>query len=160
SLVDPDNRRPVDFGHRRALLTDLKTRLSRAGQDLRPLVAELLAHIRDGRVKAYLTYRTLHFRRAHERLFAHGSYLALEATGARRKHTGALARSLGDEVVVVVVPRLVVRLTGGVERPPVGAETWEGTRLVLPTAMAGRRYRNLYTGEVLSPTGEDGAPGL
>jgi (1->4)-alpha-D-glucan 1-alpha-D-glucosylmutase len=160
SLVDPDNRRPVDNDLRRRLLAQLQARVGEAGHDLRPLAAELLAGLPDGRIKAYLIYRALHFRAAHEELFARGGYLPLEATGSRREHVCAFARSLGDQVVLVVVPRLVVGLAGGDERAPVGPGVWEETLLVLPPGMAGWSYRNLYTGEVLTPGTEDGTPSL
>jgi maltooligosyltrehalose synthase len=63
----------------------------------------------------------------------------------------AFARCAGDDVVLVVVPRLVVRLTGGVERPPLGRDVWGKTVLLLPPHLAGRDYQNVFTGAVLSP---------
>ena len=160
ALVDPDNRRPVDYGRRRQLLSDLQRRMDEAGEDLRPLTAELLANLADGNAKLYLIYRMLHFRRAHEPLFAHGTYLPLEAAGPKRDHVCAFARSLEDEAVLVAVPRLVVRLVGGSEQPPMGPEVWETTRLLLPPPLAGRCYRNLLTGEVLAADSQDGTSGL
>jgi (1->4)-alpha-D-glucan 1-alpha-D-glucosylmutase len=160
SLVDPDNRRLVDFARRRALLAELQERVGRAGADLRPLATELLDSMADGRIKLYLIWRSLHFRRAYEDLFTQGSYLPLDATGSKRDHVCAFARVRGEEAVVVVVPRLVVRLTGGVERAPLGPEVWEKTRLLLPPDMTCRRYRNLFTGEVVAAASQDGTPGL
>jgi (1->4)-alpha-D-glucan 1-alpha-D-glucosylmutase len=161
SLVDPDNRRPVDYGRRRAVLAELEGRVARAGGDLTPLTDELLAHLPDGRIKTYLIYQALRFRRAHEELFAHGAYLPLEATGARRDHVCAFARVAGDTtaVAIVVVPRLVARLAGWTERPPLGAEVWGQTRLLLPAPLAGRSYENTLTGEVLAPESYQGTPG-
>jgi (1->4)-alpha-D-glucan 1-alpha-D-glucosylmutase len=159
SLVDPDNRRPVDYRRRREILADLQGRIGAAGHDLTPLTAELLAGMADGRVKAYVTYQTLRYRREQENLFVRGAYLPLEATGAKRDHVCAFARSAGDQVVVVVVPRLVVGLAGGVERPPVGAEVWGKTRLLLPPYLADRSYRNVFTGETVAPANQDGASG-
>jgi (1->4)-alpha-D-glucan 1-alpha-D-glucosylmutase len=161
SLVDPDNRRPVDYGRRRAVLAELEDRVARAGADLTPLTDELLAHLPDGRIKTYLIYQALRFRRAHEELFAHGAYLPLEATGARRDHVCAFARVGGDttEAAVVVVPRLVARLAGGTEVPPQGAELWGQTRLLLPAPLAGPTYENLLTGEVLAAASYQGTPG-
>jgi (1->4)-alpha-D-glucan 1-alpha-D-glucosylmutase len=159
SLVDPDNRRPVDYRRRREVLAELQRRIGEAGSDLAALTAELLAELPDGRVKAYVTYQTLRFRREHENLFARGAYLSLEAAGARRDHVCAFARAAGEEVVLVVVPRLVVGLTGGAERPPLGAEVWGKTRLLLPPYLAGRSYRNVFTGETVAATDEGGAAG-
>ncbi|HEY7423828.1 MAG TPA: malto-oligosyltrehalose synthase, partial [Gemmataceae bacterium] len=160
SLVDPDNRRPVDYRRRRELLNDLQERIDAADGDLRPLAAELLANLPDGRIKLYLIYRALHFRRVHEQLFAHGAYVPLEAAGSKRDHVCAFVRSMDDKAVLVAVPRLVVHLAGGVEQPPMGAEVWETTRLLLPPALAGRRWRNLFTGEMLAAEDQDGASGL
>jgi (1->4)-alpha-D-glucan 1-alpha-D-glucosylmutase len=158
SLVDPDNRRPVDYRRRREVLADLQERSAGAGEDLSPLAGDLVDGIEDGRIKAYVTYQTLNFRRAHPEVFADGAYLPLEATGARRDHVCAFARTAGEEVVLVVVPRLVVRLTGG-ERPPLGSEVWGKTRLLLPPLRGSRTYQNIFTGEVLAPEGPPGAPG-
>jgi (1->4)-alpha-D-glucan 1-alpha-D-glucosylmutase len=161
SLVDPDNRRPVDYQRRRTVLAELQDRVAAAGEDLTPLTGELLAHLPDGRIKAYLIYQTLRFRRAHADLFAHGAYLPLEATGARRDHVCAFARSSADgsDLVIVVVPRLVARLAGDTERPPIGSEVWNKTRLLLPAALAGQSYQNVLTGEVLEPASYQGTPG-
>src|SRR5213078_2924051 len=72
SLVDPDNRRPVDYDHRGALLNDLKQRLQLAGQDLTALTRQLLSTPEDGRVKLYLTYQVMNYRRSHQDLFSRG----------------------------------------------------------------------------------------
>jgi (1->4)-alpha-D-glucan 1-alpha-D-glucosylmutase len=160
SLVDPDNRRPVDYRRRRDLLSDLQRRIGELGDDLRPLAAELLANMAEGHAKLYLIYRALHFRREHEQLFAHGSYLPLEAAGPKRDFVCAFARSLAGETVLVAIPRLVVRLTEGIERPPMGPEVWKTTRLLLPPPLAGRSYCNLFTGEVMSDENEDGTSSL
>jgi (1->4)-alpha-D-glucan 1-alpha-D-glucosylmutase len=158
SLVDPDNRRPVDYGKRRELLAELEGQIERAGHDLTPLVSELLANLPDGRIKLYLIYKTLNFRRAHEGIFAQGDYLPLEAAGCNRDHVCAFARLAGDELVVVIVPRLVVRLTSGVEQPPLGSDVWGKTRLLMPLQLTGRRYLNILTGETLEPVNQEGTP--
>jgi (1->4)-alpha-D-glucan 1-alpha-D-glucosylmutase len=155
SLVDPDNRRPIDYSRRRDVLAELEGRIAQAGDEpergLAGLANELVDGAQDGRIKAYVVYQALRFRRAHTSVFGRGDYLALEAAGPHRDHVCAFARCTGDEVVLVVVPRLVVRLTGGVERPPLGLDVWGKTALLVPPHLAGRDYHNLLTGEVLSP---------
>jgi (1->4)-alpha-D-glucan 1-alpha-D-glucosylmutase len=154
SLVDPDNRRPVDFARRQALLRGLKDAVAESGGELTELCRELLLNLPDGRIKMYLTWQLLTFRAEHDRLFAEGDYLPLPASGPKREHVVAYRRSLNDEAVVAVTPRLVVGLTAGEELPPLGEEVWGDTRLSLPDEEASRRYRNVLTGEVL--TVEDG----
>jgi (1->4)-alpha-D-glucan 1-alpha-D-glucosylmutase len=150
SLVDPDNRRPVDYAYRRELLAELRERAGKSGDDLVPLAQELVRAAADGRVKLYVTWRGLTFRRRHGRLFLDGAYLPLEAAGPKQEHVCAFARWLEGERVIVAVPRLVVGLTGGAERAPLGGEVWGETKLLLPMEDVGRRYRNVYTGEVLA----------
>jgi (1->4)-alpha-D-glucan 1-alpha-D-glucosylmutase len=152
-LVDPDNRQPVDYELRKRLLAELRAREEQAGGDLLPLASELVGSLADGRVKLYVTSRGLRFRRAHGLLFLDGNYEPLEAEGEQAAHVCAFRRSLGEEAVVAAVPRLVVGLTGGSERPPLGAEVWSATQLVLPPEDAGRSYRNLFTGEVWTVEG-------
>jgi (1->4)-alpha-D-glucan 1-alpha-D-glucosylmutase len=155
SLVDPDNRRPIDYRRRREVLAELKERIAQAGDEpgrgLAGLANELVDGARDGKIKAYVIYQGLSFRRAHQSLFGRGDYLPLEVAGPQRDHVCAFARCTGDDVVLVVVPRLVVRLTGGVERPPLGLDVWGKTALLLPPHLAGRDYHNVFTGELLSP---------
>ena len=160
SLVDPDNRRPVDYGRRRALLAALTEWVARLGTDLTPLTKELLGNLPDGRIKLYLTWRTLSYRQEQAALFAEGAYLPLEATGTKKDHVCAFARAAGAEEVIVVVPRLLVGLTGGREVPPTGAAVWQDTWLTLSAEAEGRRYRHLFTGETCTAAEKDGQPGL
>ena len=159
SLVDPDNRRPVDYDKRRALLAKLKSRADKAA-NLSTFAESLLEKSQDGRIKMYTLYRALSFRRSHSPLFQNGAYRPLRAVGGEQEHVCAFARTLGEEALVAVAPRLVVGLTGGKETPPVGEEVWGDTWLALPFEKAGRRYRNLFTGEVLAVEGQGAKAGL
>ena len=160
SLVDPDNRRSVDYLRRRSLLTDLKDRVERSGGDLIPLVGELLGDTWDGRIKLYLIYRALNFRRAHPQLFSSGTYLPLETMGEKKDNLCAFARIFADEAVLVVAPRLVVGLTGGAEKAPLGRDVWKDTALALSPDLAGKSYRHLFTGEWLPAENFGGTMGL
>jgi (1->4)-alpha-D-glucan 1-alpha-D-glucosylmutase len=156
SLVDPDNRRPVDYELRRRHLAELAERAADpAGRAA--FAAGLLEHERDGRVKLLLVAETLRHRRDHARLFAEGAYTPLDAAGPGAGHVCAYARARGGEAVIAVAPRLVVGLTGGVARAPVGAEVWGETRLRLPGELAGARYRDVLTGRELAAD-SDGLP--
>jgi (1->4)-alpha-D-glucan 1-alpha-D-glucosylmutase len=150
SLVDPDNRRPVDYPGRRAMLAELKERVDSSSRDLVPLARELLETSWDGRIKLYLIWRTLQSRRRSPRIFSEGSYLPLEGKGAKKGHLCAFARTFGENSIVVGVPRLVVGLLGGKEEPPLGEAAWKDTWVRVPGEWVGRRYRNLFTGEELA----------
>jgi len=149
SLVDPDNRRPVDFGLRQSLLSGVKERIERSGGNLVPLARELLENSWDGRIKLYLIYRTLQARRRAPKIFSEGFYLPLEGEGEKKDHLCAFARIFKEDSIVVGVPRLVVGLLGGREEPPLGEAAWKGTWVRVPEEWVGRKYRNLFTGEEL-----------
>jgi (1->4)-alpha-D-glucan 1-alpha-D-glucosylmutase len=150
SLVDPDNRRPVDYRQRSRLLRGLQRR--RPG---RRLAAELLETKADGRIKLYLTSRTLACRAAYPDLFARGAYFPLEAEGAAADHVVAFARRGAENEFITVVPRLVVGLTGKELINLIGLEVWGDTRLLLPDAEPGTRYRDVFTGETLKVSASD-----
>ena len=138
SLVDPDNRRPVDYGRRRELLGQLR---EREKGDRRALVRELLERPEDDRLKLYVTSLALRCRRDHPGLFAEGAYLPGEPAGSRSEHVFGFARRLGGTVAVVAVPRLLTRLG----KMPLG-ETWGDTRLVLAGFEESLTFQDLFTG--------------
>ncbi len=160
SLVDPDNRRPVDYERRRRMLQDLRSAAESAGGDLRDLARDLVAAKEDGRIKLYVTHRSLACRRDHPGLFTAGEYVPLAAEGSRAAHLFAFARRDGRDHAVVAVPRLVARLAPDPASPPMGAEVWTDTRLPLTGLDPALRWRNLFTGELLAPEVRDGQPSL
>ena len=155
SLVDPDNRRPVDWARRRRMLDELVTALG-AAADRVAFAHELVKTKEDGRVKLYLIREGLAFRRAHRALFERGEYRPLEARGVWGEHVCAFARVDGGAAAVTVIPRLLARR--GTEALPLGAEYWADTWLELPRELGGR-FVNALTGERLetSPAGEAAA---
>jgi (1->4)-alpha-D-glucan 1-alpha-D-glucosylmutase len=157
SLVDPDNRRPVDYERRRRMLSEL--RAAAEGQDLRELARSLVAAKEDGRIKLYVTYRGLHCRREHPGLFSAGEYLPLGLMGAQADHVFAFARRAGESVALVAVPRLLVRLDPKGEQAPLG-KVWQDTRLFLPRVDPALRWHNLFTGERLAAVDHDGQAAL
>ncbi len=142
SLVDPDNRRPVDFKKRIGLLENLKKR--EAG-DVDSLIPELLAHWDDGRIKLYVTYKALNFRRQHSDLFLEGEYIPLNGSEESGAHLIAFARNIGDKWAIAAVPRLVARQAA--PRAP-GKEMWGESLLDIP-AEAPLSWKNILTGETL-----------
>jgi (1->4)-alpha-D-glucan 1-alpha-D-glucosylmutase len=160
SLVDPDNRRPVDFGVRQGLLSGLKGSIEKSGENLVPLARELLENSWDGRIKLYLIYRTLQARRRAPKVFSEGSYRPLEGEGEKKDHFCAFARTFQEDSFVVGVPRLVVGLLGGREEPPLGESAWKDTWVRVPEEWVGRKYRNLFTGEELGVRNGDRGAGF
>jgi (1->4)-alpha-D-glucan 1-alpha-D-glucosylmutase len=153
SLVDPDNRRPVDFELRRHLLAGLAEEFGAAQGNLEPLLERLLRESDTGEIKLFLLWRALKFRAMHRDLFAEGGYRPLEVSGTRRQHVCALSRTRGSHEVLVVVPRLVFGLTSGVEHPPM-AEVWEDTDVHVVQDSAGSTYRNILTERFVQAEGE------
>lgn len=141
SLVDPDNRRPVDFAARREQLADLR---QRASGELAALTSDLLAHWPDGRIKLYVTFQALNFRRQRAALFQWGEYVPVEVSGPAAEHACAFARRHEGAAALVVVPRLVLRLQSA-GKPLWSPEVWHDTVLRLPFAV--RECRDVFTGQ-------------
>jgi (1->4)-alpha-D-glucan 1-alpha-D-glucosylmutase len=148
SLVDPDNRRPVDFEQRARLLQELECLLTQRS----PGVSELLEAWPDGRIKLFLTAAGLRLRRSDAALFLEGAYTLLETEVTVPAGVVAFARSLDDRSLISIVPRLTVPLCSGDHAFPVGPDCWKTSRILLPPALAARRYRNVLTGECIDPT--------
>ena len=147
SLVDPDNRRQVDFRRRIDLLDELRRRESAAGP--RETAREVVASRNDGRIKLHLTCKALNFRRANRQMFESGSYLPLTVEGTCREHVCAFARSAGDSSMMVVVPLFCSRLIRDPSGLPLGPEVWWDTRIIHPADSGPACYRNVFTGEIL-----------
>lgn len=157
NLVDPDNRRPVDYRLRSVLLDHLGY-AEAGGQG--ELIDDLVKNRVDGRIKLHITRAALQYRRSNAPLFQEGDYLPLEGVGEKEEHLFAFARRGVDKEMIVAVPRLIVGLLPNVEIPPIGKEIWRDTGLALPDGSSPGEYRNIFTGEILSPTISEGRPVL
>jgi (1->4)-alpha-D-glucan 1-alpha-D-glucosylmutase len=147
SLVDPDNRRPIDFARRRADLAalDEADRANSGG-----LVRDLLRQPEDGRIKLYVTSRGLRYRRSNPGLFEAGSYHPMDAIGARQQHIVAFARKHEGKVVIAVAGRFFLRLGCSFDAP-VGGDCWGDTALVLPRAVRAPAYFDVLSGNSIEP---------
>ena len=130
SLVDPDNRRPVDYKRRRELLEALPA----ATPD------ELIRSWPDGRIKMFLTQRVLQFRREHADLFHRGEYLPLDANGTFAECCVSFVRELPGKWIVVIAPRLSSRIGF----PPTG-EPWKDTTVEFPETLSLDGAHDLFT---------------
>ena len=144
SLVDPDNRRPVDYALRAALLAKLPAPPS-------PEVRRLAESPADLRAKLHVIVRALELRRAHEDLYREGDYVPLRVRGARAAHVLAFARRRNGALAVSIAPRLYVRLLGSRDAAPIGGEIWGDTTIELPDRPAVARLTNLLDGRRLEP---------
>lgn len=133
NLVDPDNRRPVDFEKRKNFLAEINN----AGEgDILKLIESLFASKEDGRVKLFLIHRVLMARKAHEKIFQNGDYFPIQVEGRWRNHIVAFARRDANAWAVTVVPRFLTELVKEDEYP-YGERVWADTHLVLPAAAPG-----------------------
>jgi (1->4)-alpha-D-glucan 1-alpha-D-glucosylmutase len=142
SLVDPDNRRPVDFELRGRLLNEI---IGRDGE-LASLIQELLDSREDGRIKLFTIHRALGARRKHPRLFLDGSYEPLRTAGTFRSQVVCFARRHEDCWAIVAAPRLLTKVV----KPPVaplGPDVWRDTRIQIPKK-APSTWVNVFTGEL------------
>jgi len=162
TLVDPDNRRAVDYAQRRAWLADMEatlTRVSIAGSASppEPAVRAWLADWTDGRIKLFITAAGLRLRRTMPALFHEGAYQPLPSEGLRADQVVACGRALGDDRVMAIVPRLVAGLERASDGLGPSATSWSDTRVRLPEGWTGRCWHHALTGETLTPVrGERG----
>jgi (1->4)-alpha-D-glucan 1-alpha-D-glucosylmutase len=145
SLVDPDNRRSVDFEKRRAMLAGIR---EGENSNIDRLIQDLLSTREDGRIKLFLTYRALKGRRAHREIFQEGAYLPLESGGRFGNHVIAFARRHEQQWALVIAPRFLSRLVQAGDFP-LGRKIWQDTQVTMPDA-APAQWRNVITSEVLS----------
>jgi (1->4)-alpha-D-glucan 1-alpha-D-glucosylmutase len=134
SLVDPDNRRPVDYEKRRQALAGI----AQAAPE------DMITHWRDGRIKLFLTHKLLQYRREHFDLFAKGDYLPVQAAGVFGDSVFSYVRAYERQTLLVIAPRL----SGRVGFPPLG-ERWQETAVDFP---APQPLRDLFTGRDFDPS--------
>ncbi|TDN55863.1 malto-oligosyltrehalose synthase [Azoarcus indigens] len=149
SLVDPDNRRPVDFDAARERLSGLQRDFP-DGADAAGL-AGMLENLADGRLKHYLLWRALAVRESCERTLRCGRYVPLDVRGPAARHVVAFARVLGRETVVVIATRLLFGLTGGNEARICDPATWAGTLVSMPWRREGMGWRDAIAGRRIPP---------
>lgn len=147
SMVDPDNRRPVDFALRQATLT----KLARADAAGRPgLLRELVAQAEDGRIKLYLIWKGLVARRELADVYRKGEYRPLEYAGGRQGMAFGFARTLGEATAVTLIPRFFAKAAGDEARFPLGP-FWEDAGVALAGA---HPFVDVFTGREFAAQGQ------
>jgi (1->4)-alpha-D-glucan 1-alpha-D-glucosylmutase len=146
SLVDPDNRRPVDYAARMAMVEEIKRSADSNRVDL---ARKLFGHPNNGAIKAYLTREALNFRRSNAALFLRGDYIPLEASGAYGRNVISFARRTPEQHVIVAAGRFFTAL-GKLPEAAAGEETWRDTYLSAPAGLLSERCVELFTGAQVS----------
>ncbi len=144
SLVDPDNRRPVDYEQRFQFLRDLQ---EKEAVEHEALLQGLLQTYRDGRIKLYLVHQLLQARQQYQELFHRGSYQKLIVAGSLKSHVIAFGRELNDQQMIAIAPRLSTKLVKPGDYP-FGEQVWHETRIQPPVG-SDSRWRDLITGRVI-----------
>lgn len=158
SMVDPDNRRPVDFERRSRMLGALDAELSPGRTVERGSLERLLDGWPDGRIKLFVTSRLLQLRRHKSGLFSDGDYLPSNVTGAREDHICAFARADRDDAVLVIAPRLFCGLAPAGVWP--GPSHWGDTCIAVPDDGPDRTWGDVFTGAVHAVRHDDAGRSL
>jgi (1->4)-alpha-D-glucan 1-alpha-D-glucosylmutase len=148
SMVDPDNRRPVDYSLRISALKDIK---EKSQTDILKLIDQLFSSKEDGRIKLFLTYELLQARKANLAVFQKGDYLPLEVSGKFKDHIVAFARSDGNKMAIAIAPRFLTSLIQPGEYP-LGQKVWDDTCLQLPPE-APSAWKDAITEQMMQANG-------
>ena len=156
SLVDPDNRRPVDFDRRRRLLEELENVLVLPSLDRADAISEMVSKWEDGRIKLLLTTIGLRLRREWREVFLSGRYVPLVTDVTVPASLVGFARIAGARAALFIAPRMTASLIGETSAFPLGGEAWKTTRIILPPELQGRVFRHQITGADIVPTAAGG----
>ena len=156
SLVDPDNRRPIDFDIRRDMLRTLREKMAMSESDFPGFARGLLQEWEDGSIKLYVTFRSLNYRKESRRLFMEGAYLPLQGDGDLQNHICAFARQGEQKVVLVLTPRFLTRLIQTPEEMPLGKKIWGNSWIALADEIRVNHFHNILTDETVKAVEENG----
>jgi (1->4)-alpha-D-glucan 1-alpha-D-glucosylmutase len=147
NLVDPDNRRQVDFDARRKMLAALTEEAPQFGPHFPGFLNGLLRNWENGAIKLYVILRALTYRKNHHSLFMKGAYIPLACEGGLRDHICAFARQEDERSVLVIVPRLMTSVLQFARDLPLGDKVWGDTAIALPDEIRDNLFTNVLTGE-------------
>ena len=141
ALVDPDNRRAVDYEVRQQLLDAVAMSAEDPDHERRAeFLEQLVRSPEDGRIKLHMIRCALHTRREHPDLFARSTYHALAAHGFGSDNVVTYARAVEQDAMVLIVPRLTLSLTDSPGDVPIGESVWRDTAVSLPSVLHGREW--------------------
>jgi (1->4)-alpha-D-glucan 1-alpha-D-glucosylmutase len=152
SLVDPDNRRAVDFELRKQLLDSVEDILTMTDEARAEAIAQIVQNWQDGRIKMLVTAVGLRMRKEWPDLFLRGRYVPLVTEAAVSSDIVAFARienEANDRAVLFVAPRLVAPISSNELPVPLGGDAWKTSRILLTPDVRSRTFTNVLTGERL-----------
>lgn len=150
SLVDPDNRRQVDYDHNTELLDQIFTLIdSKEALNINTLL-DTLQPIESGKLKLFITASILNFRKNHPDIFKNGSYIPLEITGSEQNNIVAFARKFEGHFIISVIPRLVYHKVTN-NKHLINPDLWKDTKIILPKELLNAKYFNEFTKETIKP---------
>ncbi|HEX2965350.1 MAG TPA: malto-oligosyltrehalose synthase [Syntrophorhabdaceae bacterium] len=155
TLVDPDNRRPIDFGFHMKLFAELQAAQAAHPKGSKEFLRYITHDLKDGIIKLYVTYVLLNYRKANRELFEDGIYIPATVTGKIGDCICSFIRSMGSKTLAVLVPRFPTRLFSQSRGPIAPVETWADSAFMLPADAVSGTYRNLFTDKVVRPSAED-----
>ena len=142
SLVDPDNRRPINFEERRRFLDEIRNGRHDAHMEI---IDELLRTRQDGRIKLFLIFKVLNARRQRAGLFEKGDYHPLKVRGKYRSHIVGFLRNFRDQYAAAIAPRFLMSLVN-TDELPLGIDIWQDTEILWPASLGGQ-WRDVITGD-------------
>jgi (1->4)-alpha-D-glucan 1-alpha-D-glucosylmutase len=151
SLVDPDNRRPIDFINRNIMLDTLLTLARQTVQQRIAGVRALFDSLEDGQAKLLVISSALALRKRCPQIFLQGNYIPLIVKGDQAAHVCAYARIVGKCTMITVAPRFFSGLVGKTEILSIGEEIWGNTTVSLPFNRLGTHYICAFTGKLIKP---------
>jgi (1->4)-alpha-D-glucan 1-alpha-D-glucosylmutase len=153
NLVDPDNRRPVDYARRIAFLNDIKAREA----DPIALISDLWATRQDGRIKMFLMHRILQARQAHKDLFEKGTYVPLQVKGELENNLIAFGRQYQGQYAVALAVRFPTQFLEEKDLN-IDPQIWGDTAIELPSQWP-LQWQNAIDGQMVQ-TGPSLMPGV
>lgn len=160
SLVDPDNRRRVDFNIHRSMLEALQKQMTAYGPDRTGLTRKLILEWTDGSIKLYVTFKSLMYRKENGELFSEGSYVPLWGDGMLKDHICAFARRREEKAVLVIVPRFLTHLNQERDGNPFGNPMWGESWVVVTEETPGDYFHNILTDEKVEVVERNGKRAL
>jgi (1->4)-alpha-D-glucan 1-alpha-D-glucosylmutase len=145
NLVDPDNRRPVDFRKRKAMLDDIREQSS---INILTLINNLISQKKDGKIKLFLIYMALKAKKSYLEIFSNGQYVAMQSAGKFANNVVSFSWRYQGQWALVMVPRFFSTLVKQGEFP-LGENIWLDTEVIMPSG-APSTWSNVITHEVLS----------